>query len=195
MLCHRWARRRPRFGSSEGALSNKASSISASNNAVQYLSGHLPPRHDSPAQDSTSQHSACLALPYRTGHRSCTARTAPLRFHQRHQLITVISLILRPACCCACFQMGGCGGALPTSCQRDSGVKGFIRDARRYATRSRGGWSRIHFSSNSDRSHNAREPPYRNRRARAATSRVCSSLLSLLQHALRRRKGTALAGR
>ena len=63
MLCHRWARRRPWFGSSEGALSNKASSISASNNAVQYLSGHLPPRHDSPAQDSTSQRSTCLALP------------------------------------------------------------------------------------------------------------------------------------
>ena len=117
----------------------------------------------------------CLALPYRTGHRSCTARAALLRLDQHHQLITVISLILRPACCCcACFQMGGCGGALPTSCQRDSGVKRI--HSRCYATRSRGGWSRIHFSSNSDRSHNAREPPCRNRRARATTSRVCSSL-------------------
>lgn len=97
--------------------------------------------------------------------RTRSAAAAAAAFHPRHHHLSSYAqpaararLQLLPDAKCA---MHGYGGALQTSWQPDSSVEGFTQCVLRDLT-SRGAAvdSLARFSSNSDRRHDAREPPY-----------------------------------
>ena len=145
------------------------------------VSGHLPL-----PTTTTGQHSPSICCHHRihahAGRRSCiryrryTQRAhTPLLAATSPSILATVTIIIRPARCCACYwrllpnaksRTPKCTG-MAAPCQRHVSLTQVSKDSHNALLRdltsiSRGGGvesAGAHFSSNSDRRHNAREPP------------------------------------